>query len=178
MKASRFLWLSSLPVLAFTMMFTGCSPDRSKETADPSFFLSPTPRPVATSLQTRLTGEQEVPPVKTEAVGQLAIRISRDDSFIIFGLIVANIENVTAAHLHLAPRGENGPVVVWLYDNPDPQPSGIHNGVLASGVIMEDDIVGLLDKDMDGLIQAIRDGDIYVNVHTMQNPAGEIRGQL
>ncbi|NNK61375.1 MAG: CHRD domain-containing protein, partial [Flavobacteriaceae bacterium] len=56
--------------------------------------------------------------------------------------------------------------------------SGPANGVLAQGVITAEDVVGALAGDLDALIQAIKDGMIYVNVHTEGIPSGELRGQL
>jgi hypothetical protein len=98
-----------------------------------------------------------------------------------FQLNVANIENVTQAHIHLAPAGVNGPVVVWLYPAAPPAVliPGRSNGVLAAGVITEANLVGLLaDQTLDDLIAEIETGNAYVNVHTSQFPPGEIRGQI
>jgi hypothetical protein len=54
---------------------------------------------------------------------------------------VANIENVVAAHIHLAPAGVNGPVVAFLFSG---APSGRSNGVLAEGTITAANLVGPL----------------------------------
>ena len=85
------------------------------------------------------------------------------------------------AHIHLAPAGENGPVTVWLYpDGPPPQLiEGRFNGVLATGTITDDDLVGpLAGMTVADLVQRLENGMGYVNVHTAQNPPGEIRGQI
>jgi hypothetical protein len=130
-----------------------------------------------------LTGAAEVadPPVETSATGQAVFRLSRDGTELTYRLIVANIQNVTMAHIHLAPADANGPVVVWLY--PDGPPAqllpGRSSGVLAVGTISADDLVGpLMGASLEELIDALRAGDAYVNVHTTQYPAGEIRGQI
>lgn len=128
-----------------------------------------------------LTGDEEVPAVDTKAQGQAIFQLSRDGSELRYRLIVANIENVTQAHIHLAPAGANGPVVAWLYpDAPPPQLiEGRFSGVLATGTITEDDLVGLLaGGDLKDLLDAIEAGNTYVNVHTSQFPGGEIRGQI
>ena len=133
------------------------------------------------NFRTSLKGENEVPAVETRAQGQAIFQLSRDGSELSYKLIVANIENVTMAHIHLAPANENGPVVVWLY--PDGFPPqlipGRFSGVLAEGVITDADIVGETQvQSLDNLIEQIRAGNAYVNVHTSQYPPGEIRGQI
>jgi hypothetical protein len=128
-----------------------------------------------------LSGAEEVPAVDTDARGQTKLKLSADGTELSYRLIVANIENVTQAHLHQAPAGVNGPVVAWLYpDGPPPQLiPGRTDGVLATGVITADDLVGqMAGEPLSTLVEAIRDGDIYTNVHTSQFPAGEVRGQL
>ena len=134
------------------------------------------------NFRTSLKGENEVPAVETSAQGQAIFQLSRDGSELSYKLIVANIENLVAAHIHLAPAGVNGPVVVWLYpfDGPPAQLiPGRFSGVLAEGVITGDDIVGETDVEtLDDLIEQIRAGNTYVNVHTSQHPGGEVRGQI
>lgn len=128
-----------------------------------------------------LSGAEEVPPNDSTATGQAIFKLSRDGQTLEYRLITANIENVTQAHIHLAPAGVNGPVVAWLY--PDGPPAqlipGRSNGVLATATITAGDLVGsLVGADLDVLVDAMRDGGAYVNVHTSQFPAGEIRGQI
>jgi len=119
--------------------------------------------------------------VETQAQGQAIFRLSADGQELWYQLIVANIDGVFMAHIHLAPPDQNGPVVVWLYpDAPPPAPiSGDLNGILAQGTITADDLVGPLSGNtMIDLIEAIRAGNTYVNVHTQEYPPGEIRGQI
>ena len=130
------------------------------------------------NFTTHLSGKNEVPSVETKATGQAIVKISPDESWIYYKLLVANIENVTMSHFHMAEAGANGGPVVWLYDNRSGQPAGPSNGVLAEGTVMADDLIGGMAGNMAGLIEAIRNGNIYVNVHTQQVPSGEIRGQL
>ncbi len=129
-----------------------------------------------------LSGDQEVPAVETRATGQAVLKVGRDGESIDYKLIVANIEDVSMAHLHLAPAGENGDVVTWLYPEDGPPPAlieGRSDGILARGTITEDDLVGpLAGEDLDALLEEIADGLIYVNVHTVANPGGEVRGQV
>jgi hypothetical protein len=131
------------------------------------------------NFRTHLSGEEEVPAVDTRATGQAIFQLRSDGLH--YKLIVANIENVTMAHIHQAPAGANGPVVAWLYpDGPPPELiPGRFNGVLAEGVITSDDLVGpLAGQTLDDLLDAIRAGNTYVNVHTSQFPGGEVRGQI
>jgi hypothetical protein len=130
-----------------------------------------------------LTGAAEVadPPVETRATGQAVFRLSRDGTELDYRLIVANIQDVMMAHIHLAPPDANGPVVAWLYpDGPPPQLlAGRSSGVLAVGTIQAADLVGPLEgASLEELTDALRAGNAYVNVHTSAYPAGEIRGQI
>ena len=128
-----------------------------------------------------LAGENEVPPVDTRVRGLSTFQLSRTGDELQYRLIVANIENLTMAHIHLAPEGENGPVVAWLYpDGPPPQLiEGRFDGVLAEGVITATDLVGPLDDaPLSDLVDEIRAKQTYVNVHTVAHPAGEVRGQI
>lgn len=132
-------------------------------------------------FNTHLTGSQEVVPVDTNAQGQATFELSKDGESIEYRLNVANIDDVLMAHIHLAPAGVNGGIVVWLYPAaPPPQLiEGRFSGVLAQGVITADDLVGdLAGQDLDALLDAMMAGDTYVNVHTTANPGGEIRGQI
>lgn len=133
------------------------------------------------NFRTHLKGDNEVPSVDTKAQGQVIFKVSKDGSSIEYKLIVANIDNVFMAHIHNAPAGENGGVVAWLYPgSPPPQLiEGSTQGVLAEGVITADDLTGALEgQPLSALIEEMRNGNTYVNVHTTENRPGEIRGQI
>jgi hypothetical protein len=128
-----------------------------------------------------LDGGQEVPSVDTKATGLARFQLNAEGTELSYKLIVANIENVTMAHIHMAAAGVNGPVVVWLYPSAPPAQliAGRFDGILAEGVITEANLVGpLAGMDFDDLLGAMRAGMTYVNVHTSQFPPGEIRGQI
>lgn len=128
-----------------------------------------------------LSGDAEVPAADTRATGQAVFKLDRDGSALHYRLIVANIENVTQAHIHIAPAGANGPVVAFLYPPAPPAQliPGRSAGVLQTGTITAANLVGpLAGTTLDDLLDAIRSGNAYVNVHTSANPAGEIRGQI
>jgi hypothetical protein len=133
------------------------------------------------SFVAQLSGSQEVPPNASRARGVATFRLSGDGTELTYRLVVANIENVTMAHIHLAPADANGPVVAWLY--PDAPPAqlipGRTQGVLAEGIITGASLVGpLAGQSLQALIDQLVAGNAYVNVHTSQYPPGEVRGQI
>lgn len=134
------------------------------------------------NFRAHLSGDEEVPPVETNAQGQATFHLDKTGDELGYKLIVANIEDVTMAHIHNAPAGQNGSVVVWLYPEVGPPPQlidGRFDGVLAESTITADDLVGpLAGEPLDELVSIIREGNAYVNVHTRSNPAGEVRGQI
>ncbi len=129
-----------------------------------------------------LSGDEEVPPADTNAQGVVTLRST--DEFSLFyvtvfdyRLIVNNIENVIAAHIHCAPAGVNGPVGVTLFSGPTA--SGPKNGVLVKDAFTApntDNGCGWVD--LDDVLAALEADGAYVNVHTSGVPSGEIRGQL
>ena len=120
-----------------------------------------------------LTGDQEVPPFETQAQGQAIFKLRGDT--LSHKLIVANIEDIWAAHLHCAQEGANGPVGITLFFG---SPVTI-NGILTQGELLAPASGnGCGWSDIDDVINAIMSGDTYVNVHTLQNLPGEIRGQI
>lgn len=120
-----------------------------------------------------LSGGEEVPPVQTLSRGNAVFRLSKDGTELSFKLIVANIEDVFAAHIHDGGPGVNGPVIVGLYTGG--QIEGRFSGILAQGVISEE---SLGEEAFASLLEKIMTGNAYVNVHTIENPGGEIRGQI
>lgn len=132
------------------------------------------------TMTTQLSGAGEVPAVDTPARGVAIIKFTEAGE-LTFKLNAANIENVLQAHIHIGPAEANGPVVAFLYpDGPPPVLiPGRFGGTLASGTITAADLVGpLTGGTIADLLDEIRAGNAYVNVHTVQNPAGEIRGQI
>ena len=103
--------------------------------------------------------------------------MSEDGTVLRYRLIVANIADVIQAHIHVGTAAEAGPFVAFLFG---PVPGGVtHNGVLATGTVTADDLVGpLAGEPLSALVDAIDSGGAYVNVHTVAHPGGEIRGQI
>jgi allophanate hydrolase subunit 2 len=124
-----------------------------------------------------LVGSEEVPPVRTDAFGSAKFKVSRDEERMAYRLTVNNLDEFTQAHIHLGRRGMNGPVVAFLFGLVDPAIS-VDRGIV-EGVITGDDLVGPLQgKPLSALIDLMRKGKTYVNAHTVENPDGEIRGQI
>ena len=126
---------------------------------------------------TKLTGKEEVPPKDTKASGTSEFNLSSDGNKMTYVVNVKDIDKATQAHIHSGKKGENGPVVVWLFNATTP--TGPKSGMLSQGNFTSSDLVGpLKGKQMSDLVKLINDGQAYVNVHTEANPMGEIRGQL
>lgn len=137
------------------------------------------------NFRAHLSGSFEVPMVvDTQAQGQTIFQLNDEGTAMTYKLNVANIENVRMAHIHLMPAmpGVNGPIIVWLYPETPPFVTipGRFDGTLAEGVITEEDLAfsGMPGMTFEGLIEAMRSGNTYVNVHTDQYPAGEIHGPV
>src|SRR5215213_3862715 len=127
----------------------------------------------------RLTGASEVPPVQTNASGfaDLDVEMEEGQRVVDYHLYVSNIDRVTQAHIHQGNSSENGPIIVPLFNVSSP--TGPLTGQLAEGHITPANFVGPLQgKQLDDLIALMQNETTYVNVHTEQNPQGEIRGTV
>jgi len=125
----------------------------------------------------KMTGKDEVPQKDTKASGTAEFTLSADGKTMSYVVNVTDIDTVTMAHIHSGKAGENGPPVVWLYNASSP--TGPKNGILSQGNFTATDLVGpLKGKDMSDLVKLITTDKAYANVHTEQNPKGEIRGQI
>lgn len=138
--------------------------------------LSGLPVQAGTDFRAMLSGAQEVPAVNTMATGEAVFTLSPDGMSITYRVTVSNINDVFASHIHMAPAGVNGPVVVPLFAGAKPGP---FTGILAEGTITAANLSGpLLGMPLESLLTAIKAGNTYVNVHTTAHPGGEIRGQI
>jgi hypothetical protein len=130
------------------------------------------------TFKARLTGDQEVPPVVTDTTGQAKIQINKAQSEGEFTLTVNDGVRVQQAHLHCAPAGVNGPIVVFL--------AGLHaaglnvDGKWVSNAAFTDTSIinPACGATVADLAESMRAGNVYVNVHTVAHPAGEVRGQV
>jgi hypothetical protein len=183
-----------ISVVAAAVFAAACSADNSAARTPTEIHVPLFARSAADNLGTHLSGDHENPPNSSLAQGQAIFRVSEDGASVDYTLIAANIENAFMAHIHLAPVGVNGPIVVWLYPSTAPVPgplgAGRFDGVLAQGTFTAANLVNVLHgHPLAELIAAMRSGGAYVNVHTNDGvaptntgpgdfPGGEIRGQL
>lgn len=106
-----------------------------------------------------LSGDQEVPAVTTSAKGEGTISIT--DDMDVSGHVTTTGIDSTAAHIHEAEAGKNGPPIIHLKKKGEDE---WH---------VPDD--AKLTKDQ---YQSYQDGNLYVNIHSDAHKGGEIRGQL
>lgn len=132
------------------------------------------PSPAAGTAQTgftfgvasaRLSGAQEVPPADPDGSGLFGGFLVSGVDRLCYFLIVRNIDPSTVAHIHKAPAGTNGPIVIDL----EAPTSGRSGGCASPRATAPS-----------GTIQDIIDNPegYYVNVHNAPFPGGAVRGQL
>ncbi|MFL6471997.1 MAG: CHRD domain-containing protein [Nitrososphaeraceae archaeon] len=113
----------------------------------------------------KLTGKDEVPPVNTQATGMAQFQLSSDGKEINYDLTTTNLNGFMMAHIHQGKAGENGQPVAPLQ--------------MGKGKIASSDLQGpLAGKQISDLVDLMKNGGAYANVHTQQNQNGEIRGQI
>lgn len=110
-------------------------------------------------VKVTLSGDQEVPAVQSGASGTGTITVADDKS--VKGSVTTKGINGTAAHIHEAPAGKSGGVIIPLAKGAD------GSWTVPPGA-----------KLTDAQLAAFKAGSLYVNVHSAAHPDGEIRGQL
>ncbi len=129
------------------------------------------------AFEAKLSGKEVVPAVETKATGEADFKLSKDGTELTYILKLKDIENVTAAHIHTGMMGANGGPVAGLFAGPKKE--GKFSGELAKGTITDKSLVGpLAGKKVGDLVEMIKGGGAYVNVHTDKYPDGEVRGQI
>jgi hypothetical protein len=138
----------------------------------------------------QLTGFEEAPiTLSTPGVGTFKATIDRNAEAINYTLTFSGLESdVQQSHIHFGGSWEAGPVIVFLCTNLGNGPAGTQAcpvaGGTITGTIAAADVLGgaatrgLDAGDFDGLVQALRGGGTYVNVHSVNRPGGEIRAQI
>lgn len=126
-----------------------------------------------------MSGQEEVPSVATGAGAAATFQLNADGTLSYELRATSAIVNARQAHIHLGGRGQNGPVVAFLY--------GLTAGenfaagdLIAQGTIDDDDVIARpgFDGTVAALVTRMREGRTYANLHTTQNPGGEVRGQI
>jgi hypothetical protein len=106
-----------------------------------------------------LSGSQEIPPVATSASATGVISVGADKS--VRGSVTVSGISPTAAHIHEAPAGKNGPILIPLTqkgDNVWTVPDGA--------------------KFTEAQFESYKAGNLYYNVHSAAYKGGELRGQI
>ncbi|HTW69082.1 MAG TPA: CHRD domain-containing protein [Acetobacteraceae bacterium] len=115
------------------------------------------------SFNVPLTGAQQVPPVDTPGSGTAHLTYDPATRVVTWSITYSKLSSpVTMAHFHDGPEGKNGPVVIWLSTKGKAPMSPIKGKAT-------------LTPDQ---AQEFLAGDWYINVHSKDHPAGEIRGQV
>jgi hypothetical protein len=112
----------------------------------------------AEAVSVKLSGDQEVPPVQTSASGSGTITVNADKT--VSGSVSTKGVAGTMAHIHMGAAGKNGPVIIPLTKSGD-------GWMVPAGAKLNDD-----------QFKAYKAGDLYVNVHSAEHKAGEIRAQI
>jgi hypothetical protein len=136
--------------IAAALALAGCGMLQGEKAAAPS---------AATSQNLTLTGAHEVPPVSTSASGSGWVNIRPDGT--VSAKITVTGMTPTAAHIHEASAGANGPVIVPFTKQ------GEDTFVAPPG-----------SRLTEGQMASYMAGRLYVNVHSAKSPSGEIRAQL
>jgi aldose sugar dehydrogenase len=127
-----------------------------------------------------MTGSQEVPPVTTDA-GALAEFAVNGDGTVSYRLWASGpIMDAVQAHIHLGARGQNGPVVAFLY-GPTSGEDFEAGDLIAEGTITEAAVIARppgFSGGLSNLVARMRQGRAYANLHTHAHPGGEVRGQI
>lgn len=105
-----------------------------------------------------LTGSQEVPPVDTRSSGTATLKLNADRS-LTYRVGTSGPITAFAAHIHDGPPGTNGPILYFLDGGPRS---------------WEGTTPPLTPEQQAKLLN----GELYINAHTIENPTGEIRGQI
>jgi len=115
------------------------------------------------SLSGTASGANEVPPVTTNGTATISGTYNASTSTINLTVQYSGLSSgLSQAHLHAGPAGSNGPVIVNL--NPTTgSSSGTISGSFSIPSSREAELIA---------------GDIYLNIHTTNNPSGEIRSQV
>jgi hypothetical protein len=141
--------LTGALVIAAAAVLAGCADMQSK---------MPDWMPGSGAINVTLSGAEEVPPAKTEGTGSGSFRVAQDGT--ITGSVTTKGVPGTAAHIHQGAKGKNGPVIVPLTK------SGDTYSVPAGRKLTE------------AQMKALKEGGLYVNVHSNKYKDGEVRAQL
>jgi hypothetical protein len=142
------------------------------------------------TFREQLSGFEETPlALSTSASGQAFVRISSEADEISYRVSYTALEggNILQAHIHFGAPAQSGGISVFLCTNLGNGPAGTQEcpagPATITGTIAPADVIGpagqgIAAGEFDELVDAMREGLTYVNIHSTAFPAGEIRGQL
>jgi len=135
-------------------------------------------------LTAHLRADNEIPPIATNASGEFRAEIADDEASISFTLTFSNLSaNLVQSHIHFGQFFANGGVSAFLCGG-GAQPacpaatSGTITGTITAANVVGPAAQGIPAGGLAALLEAIRDGETYVNVHDATFPAGEARGRV
>lgn len=142
-------------------------------------------------MAANLDGAQEVPPVATTAFGQATFDLDFSEGTLglNYTLSATNLKQAFMAHIHCAPAGQNGPIVVFLAGTaPGNRAYNLNGPWIGSAELTDGNLMGTMCTDNAGnqvvvdtlvkLVTLMAQGRTYANIHTTANGGGEIRGQI
>jgi CHRD domain len=142
----------------------------------------------AEKVTAHLSGYQEVPTLSSTGSAVFRAKIAEDEQSFQWELTYSGLTNVTQAHIHFAARAISGPIVIFLCSNLGNGPAGtqacpasagtVRGTATAADVLGGAAALGIAAGELAKMIDAIRSGAAYANVHTVTRPGGEIRGQI
>jgi hypothetical protein len=142
----------------------------------------------AERVRAHLVGYEEVPTLSSNGSAVFRAKIAEDEQSFDWVLTYTGLANVTQSHIHFAARAINGPIVIWLCSNLGNGPPGTQACPASAGTVRgtatSADVtagalsLGIPAGDLARMLDAIRAGAAYANVHTVAHPPGEIRGQI
>jgi len=127
----------------------------------------------------RLTGAEEVPAEVTDASAVAQFVLNADGTLSYELRATGPIQNATASHIHLGARTQNGPVVLFLY-GPSAGENFQAGDLIARGTVNDSNVIERpgFTPTIANLVERMRQGRAYANLHTTAHPGGEIRGQV
>jgi hypothetical protein len=131
----------------------------------------------ALNFTAALSGGNEVPGVSTGSAGTATVSLNQATGVVTYRIDVYNMPvGTTAAHFHVGAAGVAGPVVINFT-----VVTNISNDFAITGTASATDLVPRAAQGInswDDFVQALQLGNVYANVHSTNNPGGEIRGQV
>jgi CHRD domain len=149
------------------------------------------PALAATHVRADLRSYEEVPAISVPAArGHFEGNLNGAKTELTYTLTINNFEGtLTQSHIHIAQKGVNGAITIFLCSNLGNGPVGTQacpsagNPVTISGTITAANVLAIVPQgvpagSLSEVIEAMRNDAAYVNAHSDGFPGGEIRGQI